>query len=76
MSQYFVNKGFVMQLGHRLLTTTCLCISLSAQAVTLDEVIEIALKIDPTLRASKLNSQATEENIALARAKLLPQVSL
>jgi len=76
MSQYFVNKGFVMQLGHRLLTTTCLCISLSAQAVTLDEVIEIALKIDPTLRASKFNSQATEENIALARAKLLPQVSL
>ncbi len=65
-----------MQLGHRLLTTTCLCISLSAQAVTLDEVIEIALKIDPTLRASKFNSQATEENIALARAKLLPQVSL
>jgi len=76
MSQYFVNKGFVMQLGLRLLTTTCLCISLSAQAVTLDEVIEIALKIDPTLRASKFNSQATEENIALARAKLLPQVSL
>jgi len=76
MSQYFVNKGFVMQLGHRLLTTTCLCISLSAQAVTLDEVIEIALKIDPTLRASKFNLQATEENIALAKAKLLPQVSL
>lgn len=65
-----------MQLGLRLLTTTCLCISLSAQAVTLVEVIEIALKIDPTLRASKFNLQATEENIALARAKLLPQVSL
>jgi len=76
MSQHFVIKDFVMQLGLRLVTITCLLISLSAQAVTLDEVIEIALKIDPTLRVSKLNSQATEENIALARAKLLPQVSL
>jgi outer membrane protein TolC len=76
MSKHFAIKDYVMQLGQRLVTITCFWISLSAQAVTLDEVIEIALKIDPTLRASKLNSQATEENIALARAKLLPQVSL
>jgi protease secretion system outer membrane protein len=76
MSQEFVIKVSVFQLGQRLITLASLWLSLSAQAVTLEEVIEVALKIDPTLRASKLNLQATQENIALARAKLLPQVSL
>ncbi len=50
--------------------------SVNTQAVTLEEAIESALKVDPTLRASKFNEMATEENIAIARSKLLPQISL
>ena len=46
------------------------------QAVTLEDAIESALKVDPSLRASNFNLQATRENIVIARSRLLPQVSL
>lgn len=45
-------------------------------AVTLDEAIESAMKIDHELRASKLIRQATEENIAVARSRFFPQITL
>jgi len=48
----------------------------SVQAVTLEDAIESAKKVDPTLRASKLNQMATEENIEIARSRFLPQISL
>lgn len=51
-------------------------LALSTQAVTLEDAIESAIKVDPSLRASKFNVMATEENIAIARSKLLPQVSI
>jgi outer membrane protein len=45
-------------------------------AVTLEEAIERAFEVDPTLRASKLNQMATEENISIARSRFLPQVTM
>jgi protease secretion system outer membrane protein len=48
----------------------------TAQAVSLEDAIESALKIDPSLRASRFNLLATEENIVIARSRLLPQASL
>ena len=50
--------------------------TVATHAVTLEDAIESALKVDPSLRASKFNVLATEENIAIARSRLLPQVSL
>ena len=50
--------------------------TLTSQALTLEEAIESAIKVDPSLRASKFNVMATEENIAIARSRLLPQVSI
>ena len=49
---------------------------LSAQAITLEDAIESAIQKDPALRASKLNHLSTEENIVIARSRLLPQISL
>lgn len=50
--------------------------TLTSQALTLEEAIESAIKVDPSLRASKFNVMATEENIAIARSRLLPQISI
>ena len=61
----------------RLMMFACLIsVNLSTQAVTLEDAIESAIKVDPSLRASKLNVMATEENIVIARSRLLPQVSI
>ena len=48
----------------------------SAQAVTLQDAIDSAMKIDPTIRSSKFNQLASEENIAIARSRFFPQISL
>ena len=53
-----------------------LAFNLSALAITLQDAFSNAVKIDPALRASKLNQDASKENIAIARSRLLPQVSL
>jgi outer membrane protein TolC len=50
--------------------------SVAVHAVTLEDAIASAMKVDPSLRASKFNMLATEKNIAIARARLLPQISL
>jgi outer membrane protein TolC len=61
----------------KLLLGVCLVLcTVAAQAVTLEDAIESALKVDPSLTASKFNVLATGENIVIARSRLLPQVSL
>lgn len=65
-----------MQYSKILLSLLWIAVSISSHAVTLSEAIDSALKIDPTLRASKLNQLASEENISIARSRLLPQISL
>ncbi|MEY3888763.1 MAG: hypothetical protein RL650_2855, partial [Pseudomonadota bacterium] len=65
-----------IQLIQNLICILITSVSLNAQGVTLSEAIKSAMSVDPTLRASKLNLLAAEENIAMARSRLLPQVSL
>lgn len=59
-----------------ILVTGIASIGMNTQAVTLNDAIESAMRVDPSLRASKLNHQAMEEQIAIARSRLLPQISL
>ena len=71
--QYF----FQTHVQLKLITVRCFSItSIGMYGVTLEEAIESALKADLTLRARKFNEMATEENIAIARSRLLPQISL
>ena len=45
-------------------------------AVTIQEAFDKAIQIDPVLRASRYNQEANQENIAIARSRLLPQITL
>jgi outer membrane protein TolC len=65
-----------IQLIQNLICILITSVTFNAWGVTLSEAIESAMSVDPTLRASKLNLLAAEENIAMARSRLLPQVSL
>ena len=47
-----------------------------AHAVDLDTALQAAQAADPTLASANANRDAAHENIALARARLLPQVTL
>jgi protease secretion system outer membrane protein len=53
-----------------------LVINLPVLSISLQEAFESALKVDPLIRASKFNQEASNENIAIARSRLLPQISL
>ncbi len=68
--------GICRQLSQWFVFVFSLCMSASLLAFTLEDAIDSALKIDPTIRSSKLNQIATKENIAIARSRLLPQISL
>lgn len=45
-------------------------------AISLQEAFENAVKVDPSLRASRYNQEASSENSVIAKSRLLPQVSL
>ena len=68
--------GMLEQLLKSLLSTAFLLTCTYVQASKLEDALESALKIDPALRASRLNQQASDENIAIARARFLPQILL
>jgi protease secretion system outer membrane protein len=55
---------------------SALAFSLPVLAITLQDAFNNAVKVDPTLRASKFTQEASNQNIAIARSRLLPQVSL
>jgi outer membrane protein TolC len=59
-----------------LLMFLLMAVSIGASSATLEEAIESAITSEPALRASLYNLQATEENIAIARSRLLPQITL
>ncbi len=66
-----------IDIQYKFLLVACVFLfSAATQAITLEDAIESAIKVDPSLRASKFNVLATGENIAIARSRLLPQVSL
>jgi protease secretion system outer membrane protein len=50
--------------------------SMPVLAVTIQEAFDNAIKVDPALRSSRYNQEANKENIAIARSRLLPQISL
>jgi protease secretion system outer membrane protein len=56
--------------------TVLMALAFNVQAMTIEHAIESAVRLDPSLRSSKLNQLATGENIAIARARLLPQITL
>lgn len=49
--------------------------SLPASAITIQQAFEEAQKNDPALKSSKFSQNANEENIALAKSRLRPQIS-
>lgn len=76
MHTQFGKSNFVTSATKRLIEMVCILGCLSAQAITLEDAVESAIQKDPALRASKLNHLSTEENIVIARSRLLPQKSL
>lgn len=66
-------KKFAINL---IIVVILVCASENAMALKLKEVIESALNLDPTVRISKINQNSSEENVAIARARLLPQIFL
>jgi protease secretion system outer membrane protein len=71
MTEFFSflqSKFFSLVLGLSFIS----CVS----AVTIDEAFNSAVKVDPALRSSRYNQEASSENIAIARSRLLPQISL
>jgi outer membrane protein TolC len=59
-----------------ILCAICFLVAANASAITLEDAIELALEVDPTVRASKLNQMGLEENIVIARSRFFPQVVL
>ena len=59
-----------------LLGAVALAFNLPVHSLTLQEAFDSAVKVDPTLRSSKFNQEAAKENIAIARSRKLPQISL
>ena len=45
-------------------------------AANIQEAFESAVRVDPALRASRFSQDASNENIAIAKSRLLPQISL
>ncbi|MDE1942774.1 MAG: TolC family protein [Betaproteobacteria bacterium] len=58
-----------------LVAAACCALGAGAHALTLEDAIAAAEKNDPTLASARANRDAAFENIAIARAKLLPQTS-
>lgn len=64
------------ELGLRIVMSLATLPALPALAVDLTTAWQAALMADPTLASAIANRDAAAENIAIARARLLPQVSL
>lgn len=54
----------------------CCGINFPVLAITFKDAFDSALRVDPTVRASRFNQDASNENILIARSRLLPQISL
>jgi len=76
MRKHIGVKDLYMLALRSLINISLILSGITAQAVTLEDAIENALSADQGLRSSKLIQLATQENIAIARSRLLPQISL
>jgi protease secretion system outer membrane protein len=66
----------LMKLNRLFTGVIALGVAIPVFAVTIQEAFDNAIKLDPTLRSSRFNQEANNENIAIARSRLLPQISL
>lgn len=66
MFRLFTKKG---------LAIACFTLASTAQADTLLDIYELALKNDPTLKAAQASYKSLRENKTLGRSALLPQIS-
>ena len=66
----------LMKLNRLFAGVIALGVAMPVFAVTIQEAFDNAIKLDPTLRSSRFNQEANNENIAIARSRLLPQISL
>lgn len=76
MSSWPLNFESYLFACKKVLLASLALISLCSKASTLDEAIESAIKYDPGLAISKLSLMAADENIAIAKSRLLPQINL
>ena len=66
----------LMKLNRLFVGIIALGVAVPVFAVTIQDAFDNAIKLDPALRSSRLNQEANNENIAIARSRLLPQISL
>ena len=71
--QKFLNKFKGQDIA---LALMALLITLNVQSQSLKEAVQATKEVDPSLRSSYKNRQATQENFELAKSRLLPQVYL
>jgi outer membrane protein TolC len=74
MNQRQLNNSKIDKLV--MLSICLLSASLTANALTIQQAFEEAQKNDPALRSSKFNQNANLENLALAKSRLRPQISV
>ncbi len=68
--KWMYSKSLTLALGAMAL------MSFNAQSQSLKEVVQATKEFDPELRSSDKNRQAAQENLNLAKSRLLPQVNL
>lgn len=66
----------LLMFNRRFAGVIALGVAMPVFAATIQEAFDNAIKVDPALRSSRFNQDANNENIAIARARLLPQISL
>jgi protease secretion system outer membrane protein len=71
-----MNIRFSLLINRVIAGAIVICFSAPVLAVTIQEAFDNAIKVDPALRSSRYTQEANKENIAIARSRLLPQISL
>ncbi len=66
----------LLMFNRRFAGVIALGVAMPVYAATIEEAFDNAIKVDPALRSSRFNQDANNENIAIARSRLLPQISL
>ena len=66
----------LLMINRRFAVVIALGVAMPVYATSIQEAFDNAIKVDPALRSSRFNQDANKENTAIARARLLPQISL
>ena len=71
-----MNVRFLLLINRAIAGAIAIGFSMPVLAVTIQEAFDNAIKVDPALRSSRFTQEANKENIAIARSRLMPQISL